>query len=69
MSLEAHLLSVEIRKEVPKVPELSLKLDGGVSVRVSNEGATMYAMSWLYWLELVESRDEDIKLCMLLAIC
>ncbi|GJQ89131.1 hypothetical protein Tco_0000270 [Tanacetum coccineum] len=43
MSLRAHLLSAEIREEVPEVPESSLKLDGGVAARVSKEGATLYA--------------------------
>ncbi|GJU07998.1 hypothetical protein Tco_1124428 [Tanacetum coccineum] len=61
MSLGAHLLSVEIREEVPDVPESILKLDEGVAGRVSEEGAVLYTRLWSYLLELVASKDEDVN--------
>ncbi|GJV82261.1 hypothetical protein Tco_1518131 [Tanacetum coccineum] len=61
MSLGAYFLSAEIRKEVPDVPELTLKLYEGAAMKVSNDGSTLFNRSWSYLLELVASKDEDMN--------
>ncbi|GKA06033.1 hypothetical protein Tco_0685153 [Tanacetum coccineum] len=50
----------ELEAEVRRAND-DLALDGGVATRVSKEGATLYARSWPYLLELVKSRDEDMS--------
>ncbi|GKE25167.1 hypothetical protein Tco_1436679, partial [Tanacetum coccineum] len=61
MSLGAYFLSVEICEEVPDVPELMLKLDKGVAMKVSKDGSTLFNRSWSYLLELIASKDEDMN--------
>nr|GEV91721.1 hypothetical protein [Tanacetum cinerariifolium] len=61
MSLGAHNLSVKIREKFHEVPEVELKLDGNVTVKVVEEVVVLSTKSWPYLLEIVTNKDEDIE--------
>ncbi|GJU22749.1 hypothetical protein Tco_1156091 [Tanacetum coccineum] len=48
MSLGAHNLSAKIYEKCPKVPEVELKLDGNVVVKVADKAVALSTKSWPY---------------------